>query len=214
MVAVCAMVCGTDGFAEIELWARKRLDWLQRFMRLENGIASHDTFGRLFWLLDGKAVETSFRRWVASLIPSLNDGTVVAIDGKTSRRSGNNGVGALHMISALATELGLVLGQEATPEKSNEITAIPQLLEALMINGAIVTIDAMGTHSNIAQAIRDFLLTAKRPTGGMSVTISSTRSRRGMAVSRRAATLRSISWTDQSYRAAQSANSRRPRAAA
>lgn len=155
VVAVCASLCGADNFVDIELWAEERLDWLRRFMKLEHGIASHDTFGRVFGLLDAQAVETSFRQWVAGMIPALDPGTVIAVDGKTSRRSGGSGHAALHLVSALATGIGVVLGQEATSEKSNEITAIPPLLQTLAIKGAIVTIDAMGTHASIAKTIQD-----------------------------------------------------------
>jgi len=155
VVAVCATLCGADSFVDIELWANERLEWLRRFMKLEHGIASHDTLGRVFGLLDGQVVETSFRHWVSGLIPALEAGTVVAVDGKTSRRSGGSERRALHLVSALATGIGVVLGQEATSEKSNEITAIPPLLQTLAIRGAIVTIDAAGTHAPIAQVIQD-----------------------------------------------------------
>jgi predicted transposase YbfD/YdcC len=106
-------------------------------------------------LLDRRAVEKSFRLWVGSVLPNLAAGSVVAIDGKASRRSKMTGKQALHLVSAFATGARLVLGQEACAEKSNELTAIPVLLEALLLKGVIVTIDAMGTHANIAQAIRD-----------------------------------------------------------
>jgi len=165
VVAVCATLCGADNFVDIELWASERLEWLRRFMKLEHGIASHDTLGRVFGLLDGKVVEKSFRLWVSGMIPVLEAGTVVAVDGKTSRRSGGDGRAALHLVSALATGIGVVLGQEATSEKSNEITAIPRLLETLAIRGAIVTIDAMGTHASIAKTIQqqgaDYVLAVK-----------------------------------------------------
>ena len=164
VVAVCAMLCGADNFVEIELWAEARLEWLRRFMKLEHGIASHDTLGRVLGLLDAQAVERSFRQWVAGLIPALEAGTVVAVDGKTSRRSGGEG-GAADLVSALATGIGVVLGQEATSEKSNELTAIPPLLQTLAIRGAIVTIDAMGTHASIAKVIQeqgaDYVLAVK-----------------------------------------------------
>jgi predicted transposase YbfD/YdcC len=165
VVAVCATLCGADNFVDIELWANERLDWLRQFMKLEQGIASHDTMGRVFGMLDAQAVEASFRHWVSGLIPALEAGTVVAVDGKTSRRSGGGGRGALHLVSALVTGVGVVLGQEATREKSNEITAIPQLLQTLAIKGAIVTIDAAGTHAPIAQVIQkqgaDYVLAVK-----------------------------------------------------
>jgi len=155
VVTVCGLVCGVDDFVGIEAWANERIDWLRRFLKLEHGVPSHDTLGRLFGLLDRRAVEKSFRRWVGSVLPALAEGSVVAIDGKASRRSKMTGQQALHLVSAFAAGAGLILGQEACAEKSNELTAIPVLLEALMLKGVIVTIDAMGTHSNIAQAIRD-----------------------------------------------------------
>jgi len=155
VVSVCALMCGVDDFVGIQAWANERIDWLRGFLRLESGIPSHDTFGRLFGLLDRRTVEKSFRRWVGSVLPALAEGTVVAIDGKASRRSKMTGQQALHLVSAFACEAQLILGQEACAEKSNELTAIPVLLEALLLKGAIVTIDAMGTHANIAQAIRD-----------------------------------------------------------
>jgi predicted transposase YbfD/YdcC len=155
VVTVCALLCGVDDFVGIEAWANERIDWLRRFLKLGSGVPSHDTFGRLFGLLDRRAMEKSFRRWVGSVLPALAEGTVVAIDGKASRRSKMTGQRALHLVSAFATEAQLILGQEACAEKSNELTAIPVLLEALLLKGAIVTIDAMGTHGNIAQAIRD-----------------------------------------------------------
>ena len=155
VLATCAMVCGVDDFVGIEAWGNERLDWLRRFLTLKNGIPSHDTVGRLFGLLDRKAVERSFRRWVGSVLPAMAEGSVVAIDGKASRHSKMTGKQALHLVSAFATGARLVLGQEACAEKSNELTAIPVLLESLMLKGVIVTIDAMGTHSHIAQAIRD-----------------------------------------------------------
>ena len=155
VVTVCGVLCGVDDFVGIQLWAEERLDWLRRYLKLENGIASHDTLSRLFGLLDRKVLEKGFRRWVGGALPTLAEGTVVAIDGKASRRSRQAGKQALHLVGAFATEARLVLGQEACAEKSNELTAIPVLLEALMLKGVIVTIDAMGTHSTIAQAIRD-----------------------------------------------------------
>jgi predicted transposase YbfD/YdcC len=155
VVMVCGMLCGADNLVEIQLWAEARLDWLRRFMKLEHGIASHDTMGRVLGLLDAQAVESSFRRWVSGLIPALEPDTVVAVDGKTSRRSGSGERGPLHLVSALAAGVGVVLGQQATSEKSNEITAIPLLLQTLAIKGAIVTIDAAGTHTPIAQVAQD-----------------------------------------------------------
>jgi predicted transposase YbfD/YdcC len=155
VVAVNAVLVGADTFVEIELWAKERMDWLRGYLRLENGIPSHDTFGRLFGLIDPDEFEAAFRRWVGAIVPALGPDTVVAIDGKTSRRSGKVDATPLHLVSAFAAGVGLVLGQRATAEKSNEKTAIPELLATLALDGCIVTIDAMGTQATIAQAIRD-----------------------------------------------------------
>lgn len=144
VVAVSAVLVGADTFVEIELWAKEKLDWLQGYLKLEHGIPSHDTFGRLFGLIDPGEFEAAFRRWVSSVVPALG-AEIVAIDGKTSRRSGKVDATPLHLVSAFAAGAGLVLGQRATAEKSNEKTAIPQLLSVLALEGCIVTIDAMGT---------------------------------------------------------------------
>lgn len=165
VIAVNAVLVGADTFVEIELWARERLDWLRRYLSLPHGIPSHDTFGRLFGLIDPDEFEAAFRRWVSAILPSIGADTVVAIDGKTSRRSGKVGATPLHLVSAFAAGAGLVIGQRATADKSNEKTAIPELLTTLALEGCIVTIDAMGTQANIAQAIRkrgaDYLLAVK-----------------------------------------------------
>ena len=155
VVAVNGVLVGADTFVEIELWAKERMDWLRGYLRLENGIPSHDTFGRLFGLIDPDEFEAAFRRWVGAILPALGPDAVVAIDGKTSRRSGKVDATPLHLVSAFAAGAGLVLGQRATAEKSNEKTAIPELLATLALDGCIVTIDAMGTQATIAQAIRD-----------------------------------------------------------
>lgn len=155
VVAVNAVLVGADTFVEIELWANEKLDWLRGYLRLEAGIPSHDTFGRLFGLIDPTEFEAAFRRWVGAILPALGADAVVAIDGKTSRRTGKVDATPLHLVSAFAAGAGLVLGQRATAEKSNEKTAIPELLATLALKGCIVTIDAMGTQANIAQAIRD-----------------------------------------------------------
>ena len=153
--AVNGVLVGADTFVEIELWAKERMDWLRGYLRLENGIPSHDTFGRLFGLIDPDEFEAASRRWVGAILPALGPDAVVAIDGKTSRRSGKVDATPLHLVSAFAAGAGLVLGQRATAEKSNEKTAIPELLATLALDGCIVTIDAMGTQASIAQAIRD-----------------------------------------------------------
>ena len=165
VVAVNAVLVGADTFVEIELWAKEKLEWLPGYLRLEIGIPSHDTFGRLFGLIKPDEFERAFRRWVGAILPALGPDTVVAVDGKTSRRSGKVDATPLHLVSAFAAGVGLVLGQRATAEKSNEKTAIPELLATLALEGGIFTIDAMGTQANIAQAIRnrgaDYILAVK-----------------------------------------------------
>jgi len=164
VVAVNAVLVGADTFVEIELWAREKLDWLRGYLRLAYGIPSHDTFGRMFGLIDPEQFESAFRRWVESILPALG-AEIVAIDGKTSRRSGGVDATALHLVSAFAAGAGLVLGQRATAEKSNEITAIPELLSTLALTGCTVTIDAMGTQTAIAETIQsrgaDYVLAVK-----------------------------------------------------
>lgn len=155
VVAVCGVLVGADTFVEIEAWANAKLAWLQQYLKLEHGIPSHDTLGRLFGLIKPEEFEAAFRRWVGSVLPALGPDAVVAIDGKTSRRSGKADAMPLHLVSAFAAGAALVLGQIATAEKSNEKTAIPLLLQMLALEGCIVTVDAMGTQANIAQAIRD-----------------------------------------------------------
>jgi len=165
VVAICGVLAGADDFVEIEEWAKEKLDWFRRYLVLENGIPSHDTFGRVFSVMDADEFAAAFRRWVSSVVPALGNDEVVAIDGKTSRRSGKIGSTPLHLVSAFAANANLVLGQRATAEKSNEKTAIPELLATLALDGCIVTIDAMGTQPNIAQAIRhrgaDYILSVK-----------------------------------------------------
>lgn len=129
---------------------------LRRFLTLDYGVASSDTFERVFALLDPKSFECAFRSWVAMVIPALGHEQVIAIDGKSSRRTTSKAAAApLHLVSAFAAAVGVVLGQVATGEKSNEITAIPELLGVLDIKDCIVTIDAMGTQTAIARTIRE-----------------------------------------------------------
>jgi hypothetical protein len=137
VIAVNAVLVGAETFVDIELWAQERIDWLRRYLPLENGVSSHDTFGHLFGLIDANEFEAASRHWTSALVPNLGQDAVVAIDGKTSRRSGK--------VDAFAAGAGLVLGQRATTQKSNEKTAIPELLATLALEGCIVTIDAMGT---------------------------------------------------------------------
>ncbi len=164
VIALCAVLAGAQDWHEIELFGRKRRGWLQTFLELPNGIPAHDTFERVFDRLKPYAFQACFRAWVQALQEALSI-KHVAIDGKTLRGSGTAKLGPLHLVSAWATAQRLSLGQVAVDSKSNEITAIPALLELLDINGAIVTIDAMGCQKAIAAKIidggGDYILTAK-----------------------------------------------------
>ena len=143
VVALCATIAGSDGWADIERFGIERLEWLRTFLRLENGIPSHDTFGRVFARLDPAKLAVSIGQWLDEI--GVEIGKHIAIDGKTLRGSFDKAAGKnpLHLVSAWACEARLTLGQIATDAKSNEITAIPLLLELLDIKGATVTIDAM-----------------------------------------------------------------------
>lgn len=154
-IAVCATIGSADGWAAIALYGRSKESWLRTFLELENGIPSHDTFGRVFGVLDPQAFQDAFREWVG-IIQGKIEG-VVALDGKTARGSHDraNGKQAIHIVSAWAVESGLSLGQVKVNDKSNEITAIPELLKLLKLNGCLVTIDAMGCQREIAQNILD-----------------------------------------------------------
>lgn len=153
-VALCAMLCGAEDWEAIAAWGRVKQDWLRKYLPLKNGIPSHDTFGRVFAALDANEFEKCFLRWMQGVLGTLSD-TVVAIDGKTVRGSGNKPLGkrAIHMVSAFASAHGLVLGQLKTEEKSNEITAVPELLDALAIKGCIVTADAMSCQKEIVSKV-------------------------------------------------------------
>lgn len=153
-ISVCAVISGCDAWDEIEDYGKAKYDWLKTFLSLPNGIPSHDTFNRVFSILCPESFERCFGEWVASL-SCLIDGEVVAIDGKTIRGAKVNGTSPIHMVSAWACERNLVLGQSKVEEKSNEITAIPNLIEALDLVGTTVTIDAMGCQTKIAQKIID-----------------------------------------------------------
>jgi predicted transposase YbfD/YdcC len=166
LISLCAMLCGAETFVDFEDFGKAKKDWLKTFLDLPNGIPSHDTFGRIFALLDPDQFSECFRNWTQSIRTAI-DAEIVAIDGKTLRRSHDraNGKKAIHMVSAWARENGVVLGQLKVDEKSNEITAIPELLRALELAGCIVTIDAMGTQKKIATEIcntdADYVLALK-----------------------------------------------------
>ena len=154
VIALCAVIAGAQDWQQIETFGRKRRDWLSGFLELPNGIPSHDTFERVFNRLKPQAFQACFREWVQAISSALRI-KHVAIDGKTLRGSGSAKLGPLHLVSAWATAQHLSLGQVAVDAKSNEITAIPALLELLDLNGALVTIDAMGCQKAIAQKIVD-----------------------------------------------------------
>jgi predicted transposase YbfD/YdcC len=164
VIALCAIIAGAQDWQEIETFGRKRRDWLQRFLKLPNGIPSHDTLERVFHRLNPQAFQACFQTWVRAVQKALKI-KHMAIDGKTLRSSGSAQLGPLHLVSAWATAQRLSLGQVAVDGKSNEITAIPELLDLLDIHGAFVTIDAMGCQRAIAQKIidrgGDYILTVK-----------------------------------------------------
>lgn len=169
VIAVCGMVCGCDGPTAIHRWGAERVEWLKEFLELPHGVPSRDCLRRVLLLLQPEAFQKCFQHWIAEAVQTDEGGParLIAIDGKTCRRShdGSRGLGALHIVSAWASEEGIALGQVATEEKSNEITAIPQLLEQIDLTQAIVTIDAMGCQKAIAAQIvkggGDFVLAVK-----------------------------------------------------
>jgi predicted transposase YbfD/YdcC len=169
-LAVCATIAGADGPSDIADFGRQQIQWLRKFIALSNGIPSHDTIGRVFSLIKPLQFQQAFLGWIGTLMPDDVDGNalrLVPIDGKTLRGSlhRNEEQKPLHLVSAWATNCGLSLGQVAVDDKSNEITAIPKLLDMLELAGAIVTIDAMGCQKDIAEKIvgkeADFVLAVK-----------------------------------------------------
>jgi len=154
LTALCAISSGADDWVDVALWGQEKLDWLRRFLAFENGIASHDTFSRVFALLDSTSFEACFIDWMERLCPSLR-GHAIHIDGKSLRGSHNGCEAMAHLVSAWDSAAGVTLGQVKTANKSNEITAIPQLLNLLDVRGATVTIDAMGCQREIVKQIID-----------------------------------------------------------
>jgi predicted transposase YbfD/YdcC len=156
VIAICAILCGANDWVAVETFGKAKREWFERFLALEHGIPSHDTFGRVFALVLPTALQACFLRWIQA-VAEVTAGQVVAIDGKTLRHSYDrrSAKAAIHMVSAWATHNRVVLGQLKTAEKSNEITAIPALLKVLDVSGCIVTIDAMGCQKAIAQQIVD-----------------------------------------------------------
>jgi predicted transposase YbfD/YdcC len=153
-IAICAVVCGADGWEEIELYGIAKKKWLKEFLELPNGIPSHDTFGRVFSQIIPEEFNKCFLNWVKGIYKKT-EGEIVAFDGKQSRNSGDerNGRGAINTVSAWATNNRLVLGQKKVDGKSNEITALPELINVLDLAGCIVTIDAIGCQTEIVKKI-------------------------------------------------------------
>jgi len=155
VVAICAAICGANGWADVERFGKAKIEWLRQFVSLKNGIPSHDTFGRVFAMLDPAEFYTCMHNWLRNFRLSLK-GQHVAIDGKTLRGSHDRkkGFSALHMVSAWASGLRLNLGQNSVDDKSNEIPAVAELLQLLQLKGAIVTLDAMHCQKDTAKLIR------------------------------------------------------------
>jgi len=170
IIAICAVICGANGWSDIELFGKNKKEWLKTFLELPKGIPSHDTFGRVFAKIKPDEFQKRFIEWVQA-IERLTAGQVIAVDGKKLRCSYDQSAGkaAIYMVSAWATQNQLVLGQTKVADKSNEITAIPKLLQLLDLSGCIVTIDAIGTQTEIAETIvdgsGDYLLAVKENQG-------------------------------------------------
>jgi len=180
-IAVLSMLCGARGWEDMNEWAQVRQTWLATFLDLTAGVPSADTFRRVFAALDPKAFRQGFSAWsqaIADKMPELH----IAVDGKTVRGSARRGLPAVHVVRAFVVNNSLVLGQLATDEKSNEITAIPDLLKTLALRGALVTIDAMGCQHDIAQTIvdakADYLLSVKDNQPNLHAEIAATLSSR------------------------------------
>lgn len=154
VIAITSLLCGAEHFTDMADFGRAKDDWFKTFLELPHGIPSHDTFRRVFMLLDPQAFLDCFLRWTQALRTAI-PGELVALDGKTLRRSLAAGKSPIHLVSAWAAQNRLVLGQIKVDEKSNEITAVPELLRALELAGCIVTLDAMGCQKNIAKEIRE-----------------------------------------------------------
>lgn len=166
-IALFAVISGAEGFEEMQEYGKNKEEWLKTFLELENGIPSHDTFNRVLSCINPEELSKVLTNWLVVVAKELQKKCGVAIDGKTLRRTFDKASkkGPLHLVSAFATETGLVLGQKKTSEKSNEITAIPQLIRQLELKGYVVTIDAMGCQKEIAKEITeakaDYILALK-----------------------------------------------------
>jgi len=177
VISICAVICGAEGWTDVENFGKSKLPWLKSFLELPNGIPSHDTFGRVFSMLDAQQFQLAFYEWVLA-VNEIVQGQIINIDGKRLAGSEDKFLGkrAIYMVSAWAEENEIVLGQRKVDEKSNEITAIPELLKILAISGCIVTIDAIGTQTQIAKTIieaqADYVLSVKENQGHLFEDIS------------------------------------------
>ena len=175
-IAICAVICGAEGWTDMETYGVTKYEWLKQFLELPNGIPSHDTFARVFARLNPQQFQQCFLNWIKA-INKITSGEVIALDGKTLRHSYDKGagIGAIHMVSAWATENRLVLGQFKVDKKSNEITAIPELIKLIELAGCIVTIDAMGCQRKIVKLITeqsaDYIITLKKNQGSLYKTV-------------------------------------------
>jgi predicted transposase YbfD/YdcC len=176
VIAICAVICGADGWTNIELFGHAKHDWFKQFLSLPHGIPSHDTFGRVFGVLKAEQFQRCFTSWVQA-VHEITEGQTVAVDGKKLRRSYDEALGkqAIHMVSAWASENQLVLGQRPVDDKSNEIPTVPELLDILEISGCIVTSDALNCQKKTAQKVidknADYVLQVKDNQKGMHVAI-------------------------------------------
>lgn len=176
VIAICAAICGADGWSDVELFGHAKYDWLKQFLCLPHGIPAHDTFGRVFALLDAEPFQRSFMSWVQA-VREVTGGQIVPVDGKKLRRSYDKHLGkeAIYMVSAWASENRMVLGQLKVDDKSNEIPAGPELLDMLEIAGCIVTADAMNCQKKTAQKVvekdADYVLDVKDNQEGLCTAI-------------------------------------------
>jgi predicted transposase YbfD/YdcC len=177
VLTILAVICGADTWVDVELFGKSKEEWLKTFLELPNGIPSHDTIGDIFARLNPMHLQQCFMSWVQSLV-KIESGEIIAIDGKTVRRSQDkvNGKNAIHMISAWANKSRVVLGQRKVDDKSNEITAVPELLKMIDVKNSVVTIDAMGCQRKIAEQIHqqggDYVLAVKENQGKLEEAIA------------------------------------------
>lgn len=178
VMAICAVISGGETWVDIVDFAQDKEAWLREFLELPNGIPSHDTFARVFQLLDAEELQLGYQKWIRSIKPVLADRDIVPIDGKTLRRSHDRAQNksAVHLLHAWSVEAGLVLGQRVVAGKSNEIPEIPKLLKLLSLNGCIVSVDALGCQRRIATAIvkqhkADYVMALKENQGELRQTV-------------------------------------------